>query len=229
MNDVHYKIDNPAWYALQETHSQFAIGNDTLKCYRKNVVAFAALNHEKKDALAGLDNLIEPAESFFIIGELPALPSNYAVDTIICCVQMICNKPIPTVAGEASIESLGEADEEEMYALVSRVFPGYYKAGTRLMGNYYGIRQNNELIAMAGERMRLTGLTEISAVVTDPAFTGRKYAQQLVTAVAHKNFAQGITPFLHTGAGNERAIKIYEYLGFVNRRLINFTKIKRLT
>ncbi len=227
MNDLYHKLDNPAWFALQETQSRVAVGNNTLKCYRKNVVAFAAFNHNIEDALAGLDNLMEPEESFFIIGLLPALPANYLVEKIIRCVQMICIKPIPAVAAGAPLEPLDEADEEQMYALVNRVLPGYYKPGTRQMGDYYGIRQNNKLVAMAGERIKLPGLTEISAVVTDPAFTGRRYAQQLVTEVVNKNFAQGITTFLHTGAGNERAIKIYEYLGFVNRRIINFTKIKR--
>jgi predicted GNAT family acetyltransferase len=114
-----------------------------------------------------------------------------------------------------------------MTALTKLVMPGYYKHDTRLMGDYYGIMDNQELVAMAGERICLNGLTEVSAVVTHPAFTGRKFAQQLVALVVNKNLAAGIVPFLHTGHTNERAIRMYEYLGFKKRRLISFTKIKR--
>jgi len=95
------------------------------------------------------------------------------------------------------------------------------------MGDYYGIRVNGELVAMTGERMRMNGLTEISAVVTHPDFTGRGYAQQLVAHTSNKNLAAGIVPFLHTGSSNERAIKIYELLGYTTRRIIDFTRIKR--
>ena len=140
---------------------------------------------------------------------------------------MICSSPI-TISSNATIEKLGEANEAEMTALVNKVLPGYYKPGTRLMGDYYGIKNNGQLVSMAGERMRLNGLTEISAVVTDAAFTGRKYAQQLTAWITNKKLAEGITPFLHTAATNERAIKLYEYLGFTKRRVIDFTKIKRI-
>jgi predicted GNAT family acetyltransferase len=95
------------------------------------------------------------------------------------------------------------------------------------MGEYYGIYHNEQLVSVTGERMRMHGLTEISAVVTHPDFTGRKYAQQLIAHVTNKNLSDGITPFLHVAETNERAIKIYEYLGFGKRRIIDFTGIKR--
>ncbi|HEX2682524.1 MAG TPA: GNAT family N-acetyltransferase, partial [Ferruginibacter sp.] len=117
---------------------------------------------------------------------------------------------------------------EEMYALVSRVFPGYYLPKSRLMGDFFGIFKEGKLVAMAGERLRMWGLTEISAVVTDPGWTGHKFAQQLITHLHDKNLQQGITPFLHTGSGNERAIWIYELLGYTKRRIIPVTKIKRM-
>ena len=84
------------------------------------------------------------------------------------------------------------------------------------------------IVSFAGERIRMNGFTEISALVTHPEFTGRKYAQQLVAHLVNKNLAAGIIPFLHTAETNERAIKIYEYSGFEKRIIIPFTKIKRL-
>ncbi|MEO7306953.1 MAG: GNAT family N-acetyltransferase, partial [Ferruginibacter sp.] len=87
--------------------------------------------------------------------------------------------------------------------------------------------KDEKLVAMAGERLRMDGLTEISAVVTHPDWLGRKFAQQLVSYLNDKNLQQGIIPFLHTGSGNERAIRIYELLGYTKRRIIPVTKIKR--
>ena len=226
MTDQFYKLDNPAWYALHETHRSFCIGIDGLKGYRKNIVAFAAWDTSNDNGLNRLDELIEPNESFFIIGDMAQLPSNYLIEKIITCLQMICLVEITIKLG-ATVIQLSDAEADQMTALTKLVMPGYYKHDTKLMGDYYGIMDNHQLVAMAGERICLNGLTEISAVVTHPAFTGRTYAQQLVAQVVNKNIAAGIIPFLHTGHTNERAIRMYEYLGFKKRRLINFTKIKR--
>jgi len=222
----YHKLDNPAWHSLQETHKHFAIGSDVFKRYQPVIVSFAAFDPYKKDALSEMDNWMQPGESFFLIGEFTGLPSNYIIETVLPCAQMVCKTEIKTNI-TTSIQSLSENDDDEMIALINKTLPGYYLRGTRLMGDYYGIRVNGELVAMTGERMRMNGLTEISAVVTHPGFTGRGYAQQLVAHTSNKNLAAGIVPFLHTGSNNERAIKIYELLGYKTRRIIDFTRIKR--
>ena len=59
---------------------------------------------------------------------------------------------------------------------------------------------------MAGERLHPPGWTEISAVCTDPDHRRQGLATRLVRAVAAGIYARGETPFLHTSAGNTRAI-----------------------
>ncbi len=86
------------------------------------------------------------------------------------------------------------------------------------MGTYLGIRHEGRLIAMAGERLRLPGWTEISAVCTDPEHRGRGLATRLVRAVAAGIRDRGDTPFLHAAAENTRAIRLYESIGFTLRR-----------
>jgi GNAT superfamily N-acetyltransferase len=226
-SDIHYKLDNPAWYSLSETHQGFADGNDSFKRYLPHIVSFAAFNSGKKEVPAEINDWIQTGESFFLIGEFTELPSNYIVETILPCVQMICTTEIKSNI-TAVIELLSEKDDDEMIALINKTLPGYYLRGTRLMGDYFGIRINGELVAMTGERMRMNGLTEISAVVTHPDFTGRGFAQQLVAHTSNKNLAAGITPYLHTGFKNERAIRVYVLLGYTTRRIIDFTRIKRM-
>lgn len=225
--NILHKLDNPAWYALTETHHPFAIGSDSLKRYQKNIVSFVAFDHVDRNALRELDQLSDTNDSFFIIGDLPPLPSNYSIENSLPCTQMICMALINPPAFTSVIEKLGEKDEEQMLSLINLVQPGYFLTGTRMMGDYYGIRQNGELVAITGERMRMKGLTEISAVVTHPGYTGRQYAQQLVANSVNKNLEAGILPFLHVAETNERAINIYKKLGFVQRRIIVFWKIKR--
>lgn len=227
MADIYDKLDNPAWYSLTETQKHFGIGNNHLKCYQKDILAFTAFDHSNKNMLVGLNELIEINESFFIIGDLPSLPHNYIIENPLPCLQMICTTAITIATGD-SIEKLSDADEVQKAGLVDLVQPGYYKNSTRLLGDYYGIKDNQQLVAMAGERMRMEGMTEISAVVTHPEFTGRKYAQQLVAHASNTILANGNIPFLHTLVTNHRAIAIYEYLSFIKRRIINFTKIKRI-
>ena len=226
-DDQLYKLDNPAWYALEETHRHFAISKDGLRRYQPAIVSFLAFDHSNAAALQKLDQLTMPEESFFIINEFPALPHNYIVESVLTCEQMICEKLINASSSGTAVHHLDEKDEEQMLALVNLVQPGYFLPGTRLMGHYYGIKKQGELVAMTGERIKLVPLTEISAVVTHPSYTGRGYAQQLVAHSVGTNLEAGLIPFLHVAASNERAITLYNKLGFTRRRLINFSRIRR--
>jgi len=221
------RLDNPAWWALTGIQQSFSTGGPVARRYQRGILPFAAYDHASPDNLFTLDDYLEPGEVFFVIGALPSLPSNWELIKELPCVQMILQEPLADIPSEAPITSLTTADRDDMFKLVTRVQPGYYEAGTPQLGHYYGIRQEGQLVAIAGERIRMEGLTEISAVCTDPAYTGRGYAQQLTIQVCRHNLQQGITPFLHTLTTNDRAVRLYEYLGFRQRRVISFWKLKK--
>ncbi|MFC1411361.1 GNAT family N-acetyltransferase [Streptacidiphilus sp. N1-12] len=117
---------------------------------------------------------------------------------------------------------LTAADVPEMLDLVARTKPGPFLPRTIEMGRYLGIRRDGALVAMAGERMRPPGWTEVSAVCTDPAFRGQGLAARLVRAVSSGITARGELPFLHAASENPGAIRLYESLGFRIRRKITF-------
>jgi predicted GNAT family acetyltransferase len=75
---------------------------------------------------------------------------------------------------------------------------------------------------MAGQRLRPPGWTEVSTVCTHADFRGKGLATRLVLAVAHEIHERGDSPFLHTGAQNAGAIRLYETLGFRLRREVAF-------
>ncbi|MEU9449954.1 GNAT family N-acetyltransferase [Streptomyces sp. NPDC048277] len=112
---------------------------------------------------------------------------------------------------------LGPDDVPEMLDLVARTEPGPFRTRTVEMGSYLGIRDRGRLIAMAGERLRVPGWTEISAVCTDPEHRGRGLATRLVRAVAAGIRERGDTPFLHAAPDNATAIRLYESIGFTER------------
>lgn len=223
----YFKLDNPAWYALTEKHQQFAIGTNEVKKYQRYVAPWLAYHSTNPNILTEIDPFVEIEESCYVFDILPALPPNYIHEATVNCLQMICDQKIDRVNITAPVEKIEEASAGELEALINLVQPGYYSPGTKQMGEYYGIWQDGKLVAAAGERICLAEFTEVSGVVTHPDYTGRKYAQQLVTHVANKNFEAGLIPYLHVAESNERAIGLYEYLDFSIRRKINVWKIKK--
>ena len=67
------------------------------------------------------------------------------------------------------------------------------------MGRFVGVRIEGRLAAMAGERMRFPGFTEVSGVCTHPEFQGRGLARRLSAFVAAEIRARGETPFCTPG------------------------------
>ena len=145
--------------------------------------------------------------------------------------QMVLTDPAPlassTAGAAAAIEKLGAADVPEMMQLVQATRPGPFGPRTIEMGDYFGIRAAGRLVAMTGERMKVPGFTEVSAVCVDPAFRGRGYAAALIREVAAAIVARGETPFLHVVQDNRAAIALYEKLGFGTRRELHFVVFRR--
>ena len=129
---------------------------------------------------------------------------------------MICESLKP--AAKIETIQLSERNVPEMLALVALAQPGPFQPRTIEMGNYYGVCQDGKLVAMAGERMHLTGFCEISAVCTHPDYRGRGYAGALITRVAQGIFERGELPFLHLAADNHTAKRLYQKLGSIPNR-----------
>jgi predicted GNAT family acetyltransferase len=132
------------------------------------------------------------------------------------------------IENQYKIEHLTEKNADEMFELMQIVMPEYYLKNSYLLGDFFGIRHGKKLVAVTGERLRLHDFTEISAVATHPDFSGKKMAQVLVAHVVNKNLAAGKSAFLHVAVKNLRAVSIYENMGFEKKRIINWTKIRRI-
>jgi predicted GNAT family acetyltransferase len=114
---------------------------------------------------------------------------------------------------------LNESNVPEMMALTELTKPGPFNERTHQMGEYFGIRCDGKLVAMAGERLRVPGYTEISAICTHPDRLGKGHAAALTSLLIHRIIDRGERPFLHVRAENTRAVALYERLGFEKRWL----------
>jgi len=155
------------------------------------------------------------------------VPSGLAVASEALCHQMIAPALTPGAEPAFEVVPLTEDDAPQMFALAMLTKPGPYFARTHRLGDFVGVKEDGRLIAMAGERMRPTGFTEVSGVCTHPDARGRGYAGGLMRLVAGRIVARGETPILHVYAHNTGAIGLYETLGFTLRREVTMTVLTR--
>jgi predicted GNAT family acetyltransferase len=156
---------------------------------------------------------------------MPVLPTRWTVVRKIDSTQMV--RDTQTAAPvEHNFEELNISDVDEMLALVELTKPGPFLKRTPELGSYLGIRQAGKLVAMAGERLKPYGYTEISAVCTHPGYRGRGYASSLVSILIQRITKRNEIPFLHVRTENVDAIRVYEKLGFKTRRIVNIAVVK---
>ena len=115
----------------------------------------------------------------------------------------------------------------QMLALVELTQPGPFRPRTIELGRLLRrLRATVHSIAMAGERLQTPEFTEVSAVCTHPSARGRGLAAALSHRVATGILARGQTPILHVARTNVGARRVYERLGFVVRRELEFVAVQ---
>ena len=218
------KLNNPVWYCLQETHQEFGINYaDKLRCYQPEYCVFGAFE-VAKEAKVHIGEYATLAQNFFMVGEKPFIPENLNLKKEVLCNQMIIEQPIDLEI-QAKIVALKPEHLEALYQLICFVYPGYFQRKTALLGTYFGIFEENELIAVSGKRLQMNNFSEISSVVTHPKYQGKGYAKQLVAHTVNDILSQNKTPYLHVWEKNTNAISLYEKLGFQFRRNMSFWNI----
>jgi GNAT superfamily N-acetyltransferase len=225
---VMHPLDNPVWDAIRGAHAALAevviVDGRSAGRYHRDVCPFGAVEDPADPACwTALASLLD-GHATCVLVDPAGVPAGWEVVAAIPGVQMDGVRLEPAEDDEAV--TLTGADVPEMLALVERTQPGPYLRRTIEMGRYLGLRRDGELIAMAGERVRPSGWTEISAVCTDVRYRAQGLGTRLVRAVAAGVRARGESPFLHAAADNVNAIRLYEALGFTLRRSCSFTIVR---
>ncbi|MGW6195235.1 GNAT family N-acetyltransferase [Kribbella sp. NPDC055110] len=206
-------LQNPVYDALTGPHASFAEVRGNARRYPSAIAPFLALPGDPTDQdWSDAAELVGPGTVVALMRPEFPLPDTFKLDRAIDLVQFVAPASLPAEDPEAVV--LGVDDVPEMLALVALTDPGPFRSRTIELGTYVGIRRAGELIAMAGTRFALPEYTEISAVCTHPSYQGQGLATRLIRTVAAHITATGRTPFLHTGAANSAAIRLYRSLGF---------------
>jgi predicted GNAT family acetyltransferase len=223
-----HPLDRPVWMSLTTHHAALSEGDALARRFMRDVNLFASARDDSPEALAALADLVGPEQSVFLL-QAPKInvPTGLEVVKVAEGVQMVAALSSAFTKTGDDILKLVEKDAPEMLALATLTEPGPFLARTHAMGNFLGIRIDGQLAAMAGERMRFPGYTELSGVCTHPEFRGRGLARRLSVAVAADIQARGDQIFLHAWKANYPAITLYETLGFEVRTEVNVVVLKR--
>jgi len=224
-----HPLDRPVWSMLTGRQAHLAEGR--LPAFRidRGYGVFGVAADTGAEAQAALAALIpDDGELWIVEGEpWPVPPGAREVKRAVLA-QMVAEGPPPARReGEPAMIALGDADAAEMAALADHAKPGPWGPKTHLYGPFFGIREGGRLLAMAGQRMLMPGMAEVSGVATWEDCRCRGLARALIGHVMREMAARGETPFLHSYADNAGAIGLYESLGFRIRRQVHVLVIAR--
>ncbi len=223
-------LDNPVWNALSGPQSHLAVRVGTAARFDPAMSPFAGLADDSEASWVDLARVVGPGGTAVLAGGPQRAPAAWREVFRVSGFQMTAT--MPGSAGEAEVDdpelddpelvALGDEDAPAMIRLASLTKPGPFESRTHEFGGYVGVSREGRLVAMAGQRLRPPGWTEISAVCTEESARGSGLGSRLVRAVAADIRRRGETPMLHVAGTNVTAIRLYETLGFRKRRSLEF-------
>jgi predicted GNAT family acetyltransferase len=226
-----HPLDNVIWNALNTSQAHLGVGSGAARKFHKDVNLLGGFSEPTDAAYDSLASVLEKGErvGLFLEAE-PMPPHNWTIVASMPLLQMLYENGNYSISPDTTphvIHQLGEADVPEMLALTKLTKPGPFVKRTREMGDYFGIRKDGTLVAMAGERLRLPGFTEISAVCTHPEHLGQGHARRVITLLLGRIQKRGEQAFLHVREDNTRAVELYERMGFRKRAFLKYALLSK--
>ena len=219
---------NPVFNALRSRDQQLGGGTEYVKYFDEEVSPFAGFETGYSSGFSDLHQLLPAGRGIlYATPEQIAEPAGWKFNVVVEGAQFVF--PKDQQAAKPAIEpvALDLSHVDEMVKLAALTKPGPFNTRTIKFGHYHGIFHEGRLVAMTGQRLHINDHTEISAVCTHPEHLGKGYAAALILHQLHIILSANEQPFLHVRADNDRAIALYERLGFKKNRGMNFYFMKR--
>jgi predicted GNAT family acetyltransferase len=210
-------LDNVVWHAITGPQRELAEHTGAAGRFQPDVSPFSAIaDLDSDEAWKDLARLVGAGNIAVLFGPVVPAPTAWGIHQRMPCYQFIATNVTERSDPDGLIE-LGPEDVPEMIDLVAATRPGPFDKRTIELGRYLGVRKDGRLVAMTGERFRVPGFTEVSAVCTADEVRGTGLGRKLVLAVVDGIRARGDEAFLHVLTDNTPAIRLYESLGFTVR------------
>jgi predicted GNAT family acetyltransferase len=230
-----HDLDNVIWKALTTSQAKFAESYKLARKFPAEVTSLGAFLEPTEEGYDSLADLVKDGSATgLFLAVPPQLPKGWTLVATVPLLQMVHEngRPFsatsPATSGLIELIELTGADVPEMVALAELTKPGPIGRRTRELGTYRGIRLGGSLVAMAGERLKLPGYTEVSAVCTHPNHTGNGYAAALIRSLVEEIRRRREVAFLHVRHDNLRAIGLYEHLGFRKRVQLHLAVVRKI-
>lgn len=222
-----HPLDRPLWNALTGRLKTHALGDERAVRIDPELGVFLAAADDSLASRTALNALAAAYPGSGLVeregGPMEAVLPDQPVVSRSPCVQMTCQALTASKTPEIAFEALGDADAAEMLALATLTKPGPFRSRTHELGGFVGVRREGRLIAMAGNRLRVDGFTELSGVCVHPDFRGQGLAGSLSRVVVARVLETGEQAVLHAYAGHEATVRLYESLGFSARARMIYT------
>lgn len=222
-------LDNPIWSSLSTEHQGLALGDERARRYPAEIGPLSGIPEQSVENYTALRKLLEPGGVVALFSQ-----DRFKIPPALMCVrdgelvQMVrqVRGKLDSVKLEPMMElrKLTAGNAPAMVNLAELTEPGPFRLRTMELGNFYGIFHGQRLVSMAGKRMHLPGMVEVSGVCTHPEARGRGYARMLMSIVVEEIEREGKTAFLHAYTTNP-AIRLYEALGFAIREKFYFAAL----
>lgn len=226
-------MENPVWASLNGVLKDLSVGNDLARRFQTDVNVFAGTRDRSDTATAALYHILPEGGSVYLMQCVPVrVPEGSNVLMERAGVQYQSARSFvdgPEVKPKPGfpVQRMTDADAADILELATLTKPGPFFENTHRMGDFFGIRMDGRLIAVAGERFRCGKSSEVSAVCVHPDFQGKGLGRHMVAVSAANIEARGGVPFIQAWADNTPAIGLYKSMGFEFRTDILVTELSR--
>jgi ribosomal protein S18 acetylase RimI-like enzyme len=220
-------FDNIVWHSLSGAQLHLSSGTERIRRYAPGYSQLIGAVDRDAPEFDALTPFCTPDEHFYVVGWSGAAPEGWQIDVDSAVDQFVWERPAPPALDTRDIVRLNDTHVQRMIQLTTITRPGPFAERTIEFGEFYGILEGDELLAMAGERMHAGVLREISGVCTEPSAQGRGYSRRLMNLLLRLQIERGQVPFLHVMHDNSNARGVYEHLGFRHHQTLPCRVVSR--
>jgi len=208
-------LDNIFWHALSGPQAGFARGAGGARRFAPGFSPILGFADPRQPDFAAIMPYCAPRESFYTDGWSGPVAQGWQVELESTMFKMRWAGDLPEDDVPEALP-LGPMHVDQAMALATLTRPGPFGPRTIELGDYFGLFDDTQLIAMAGERAFAGSWREVSGICTHPDAQGRGLARRLTAKLIRRQLLRGETPFLHVMRHNEGARALYRRMGFVD-------------